>query len=357
MTVHKGPAFVSEEGKMILPSYFTKEQERQFKIEHDHRYGDLNLADSMRITKSYEIFDEYKDTFKKLDATDLNYVSFIGQFASVQMIHIRRMCILFPDNFGPTRKIEKIMMKLRSLGLVDRLKFVQPNYSKKKIPAYTLTGHGHRFANYIFNRSFEYHPNKFQVSNETQHIRRWQLADIYQAMLSIPGYRGIIHYFRGFEGTPLPLSSCVFSLQVSSDATFNFVTYSILMNDNPNFHYLTLEKWRIFKAANGEEKPIANLMGDSNVLCLYVPELSKAEEITRALTLTSNRIDIEVMFLIGEIIATKGIAEAFYAPITGNEEDEEQLEQFPFNYIINQDNRLITPDHDDIQRQSEKVKF
>lgn len=334
------PSFIDEDGTIILPSLFTLEEERNFKIWYAHNLGKLNKAESFKQICSYEDFDDYRRVYRQIDRREMFFLRFMGRYGSVQAIHIRRMCALYPKEFGldTTKSITKTVTRLRRLGLVERYQFYQPQI-QADVYAYTLTGNGFRFLKYINKKNFDlnFNPNIVLFSRDTVHIRRWQVCDLFQGAISIPGYSGVNTNFLGFHNCDMPGANFSFSLETAKDKYTNFVTFFALEIDKNDYHARTLNKWDKFKKLGHETTPIPGLAGETNLLTFYVPTLSKARNMCLALQLYMSEIDC--CFIVGEEMAHVGIADSFYIP--SRETDFENcLVQLDMSFALNTERSL-----------------
>lgn len=304
----------AQDGTAMLPSLINPEDEKNFQI-HRNFYikGYVDLRDSVRQIRQYEIADQYNNVLTKLDFEDEYWLKFIAMFKSVQKLQLKREARMFPQLLDEMN-LDKCLNKLFRNGLIMRWTYNHP-IDDKDIPVYTLTGNGYRFLKTFYANSNYFDPQDFFNLNRRYHLRFWEVLDVYQLLVSLPAYRASTTMFHGnLRDKRLLLPSPLqINLELTKGKPKNLVFYPALYNDNLNYYKDASLKWDKFtEGGQNLNKPINDLPAGQDVLAFYVPTVERAQEINNVLKLT--QFAFPSLFLVGLEITNNGLPRAFFLP-------------------------------------------
>lgn len=311
----KDSQFVNpQNGTAMLPSLINPEDEENFEI-HRNFYikGYVDLRDSVRQIRQYEIADQYNNVLTQLDFEDEYWLKFIAMFKSVQKLQLKREARMFPQLLDELN-LDHCLNKLFRNGLIMRWTYHHP-IDGKDIPVYTLTGNGYRFLKTFYSNSNYFHPQDFLNLNWRYHLRFWETLDVYQVLVSLPAYRASTTMFHGdiHKKKVLLPSSLQINLELTQGKPKNLVFYPALYNDNLNYYKDATIKWNKFtKAGQDLNVQINDLPAGQNVLAFYAPTIERAQQINEFLQLS--KFAFPSLFLVGLEITRKGLPQAFFLP-------------------------------------------
>ena len=124
---NKKTVFNDPNGRIVIPSLVTKEQEENFKIYPSWFVDDNSFNDSIRKIRVYYNADEYRSVYMGLNESDVYLLKFIANFKSVQKIHLIREARLFPEIFNPS-SINTSIKHLFMNNLIWKCKYKHPVY-------------------------------------------------------------------------------------------------------------------------------------------------------------------------------------------------------------------------------------
>ena len=313
--LNENPFIDINNGKLFLPSLFTKEEEEQFEIHRNFmQEGFVRIQDSVAHIYSYEIADDFNYVICQLNDEDLYWLKFIGRFKSVQKLQIYRQTILYPDIFTRS-KVEKSLKKLFRYGLIWQWDFNR-DFLKKTVKVFTLSVNGFRFLEYFFSNERRYfQPQNYFTIKSIYHIRFWETVDIYQLLLSLPIYKGFETFFnlgRVDENMKKNMTSPLqIAIELVPNQIENLVFFPALQSDSIDYYKDVIIRWNKF-TENGSDltKPINKLSGNQNILVFYTPTVKLASQLNVQLSLAKFRFPI--LLLVGSVIQKDGIVNAFY---------------------------------------------
>lgn len=327
---NKKTVFNDPSGRIVIPSLVTKEQEENFKIYPSWFVDDNSFNDSIRKIRVYYNADEYRSVYMGLNESDVYLLKFIANFKSVQKIHLIREARLFPEIFNAS-SINTSIKHLFMNNLIWKWKYKHPVYGEN-IDVYTLSSNGYYLLKTLFGSEHYFFPTLLLSPRipDVFHIRFWETIDLYQIFASLPIYQGSTTLFSGNDKKHVMKSPLQVSLQLINDSIQKLVIYPNLQTDSSDYYKSVIEKWSdIINDGANSDIDVNGLPGETSVLTFYSPSLSYAK--TFAKTFELGQYNFPILIIVGSIIKSHGIEQAFLAPVVGDKDN--QLKQIKINRI------------------------
>lgn len=326
----KKTVFNDSSGRIVIPSLVTKEQEESFKIYPSWFVDNNSFNDSIRKIRTYYNADEYRSVYMNLNESDIYLLKFVASFKSVQKIHLIRESRLFPEIFSYS-SINTSIKHLFMENLVWKWKYKHPVYGED-IDVYTLSSNGYYLLKTLFGSEHYFFPTLLLSPRipDVFHIRFWETIDLYQIFASLSIYQGSTTLFSGNEDNRIMKSPLQVSLNLFDDSVQKLVIYPNLQTDLPDYYNSVIEKWNdLVNEGHNIKVDVNGLPGENAVLTFYCPSLSYAKAFTSKFELSQYKFPI--LIIVGSIIKSHGIDQAFVAPIVGDKKN--QLKQVKVNRI------------------------
>lgn len=334
--------FVNKDtGRTYLPSLFTAEEEKQFKINRNFKQRKyLTLQDSVSHIYSYFIADDYNYVMTQLSDHDLYWLKFIARFKSIQQVQLFRQTALYPDWFD-RKSLKHSLDRLFMYGLIWKWNFKR-DFLNKPVTAYTLSVNGFRFMEYFFNQERRYfQPQSYFTLPVQYHIRFWETVDIYQLCLSLPIFHGFETFLNLGKDKENKIkrnmtSPLQIALEMIPNQIKNLVFFPALQTDDLTYYQNALLRWNAFTDDGADlTESINGLPGTQNIIVFYAPTVAIADKLNADLELPN--WNFPIFLLVGSVIEKEGITQAFYYPDHRNKTLDLQRATLPNLVFDNQE--------------------